>query len=245
MRPRKSYFICSTVRSGSTLLSQLLADSGIAGNPQEHFYHNIAPDKPAGDVIADYRAYLDQVLDADTTANGVFGSKVGGGCWHDFARRLRSIDGFSDLRLKDVLESVFPDLHYLHLTRRNKVRQAVSHWMAIETGRWSSYDAVSNSAPEYNFAAIDHLLQELIFREAVWAEYFAENEIRPYVITYEDFAQDPPAVVKGILAFLKIACPADFEIPAPGFQRLSNALTDDWVERFRREKQSDFWTEFW
>ncbi len=117
--------------------------------------------------------------------------------------------------------------------------------MAIQSGRWSSFDAISNAAPEYNFGAIDRLLQEIIFREAVWAEYFVEINIRPHVITYEDFVQDPPALVKDILAFLKIETVADFKIPAPKYQRPSNALTDDWVERFRREKQSDFWTEFW
>ena len=215
MRPDKSYFICFTVRSGSTLLSQLLADTSIAGHPKEHFFHNIAPDNPRGDLIPDYRAYLERVLAADTTANGVFGSKVGGGILHDFARRLRSIDGCHDLTLKAALDRFFPDLRYLHLTRRNKVRQAVSHWMAIQSGRWSSADASQNAEPRYDFAAIDHLLQELILREAAWAEYFRQHGIRPFVITYEDFIQQPAATVCAILDFLEIERPADFTPPAP------------------------------
>lgn len=245
MRPGKSYFICFTVRSGSTLLSQLLADTGIAGRPKEHFYHNIAPEVPRGDVIADYRAYLDQVLAADTTANGVFGSKVGGGYWNDFARRLRSVEDLADLPLKAALDRTFPDLRYLHLARRNKVRQAVSHWVAIQSGRWSSIDAVDNQSPRYDFAAIDHLLQEIIMREAVWAEYFSENGIQPYVITYEDFVEHPAATVCAILDHLEIARPADFRAPAPRYQRLSDDLSEAWVQRFRREKQRDFWTQFW
>jgi trehalose 2-sulfotransferase len=35
--PRISYLICATPRSGSTLLSQALRDTGIAGCPEEHF----------------------------------------------------------------------------------------------------------------------------------------------------------------------------------------------------------------
>ena len=35
--PRLSYLICATPRSGSTLLSQALRDTGIAGCPEEHF----------------------------------------------------------------------------------------------------------------------------------------------------------------------------------------------------------------
>ena len=36
-RPKLSYLICATPRSGSTLLSQALRDTGIAGCPEEHF----------------------------------------------------------------------------------------------------------------------------------------------------------------------------------------------------------------
>ena len=35
--PRISYLICATPRSGSTLLSQALSDTGVAGCPEEHF----------------------------------------------------------------------------------------------------------------------------------------------------------------------------------------------------------------
>jgi trehalose 2-sulfotransferase len=35
--PKVSYLICATPRSGSTLLSQALRDTGIAGCPEEHF----------------------------------------------------------------------------------------------------------------------------------------------------------------------------------------------------------------
>jgi len=37
MIPKLSYLICATPRSGSTLLSQALRDTGIAGCPEEHF----------------------------------------------------------------------------------------------------------------------------------------------------------------------------------------------------------------
>ena len=245
MRPVKSYFICFSVRSGSTLLSQLLADTGIAGAPKEHFFHNIGPDKPRGDIIPDYRAFLERVLAADTTPNGVFGSKVGGGYWNDFVRRLRAVDGLEDLPLKAALDSLFPDLRYLHLTRRNKVRQAVSHWMAIQSGRWSSADAVAKADPAYDFAAIDHLLSEIIFREAVWAEFFSANGIRPFVITYEDFVTQPAATVDAVLHHLEIERPADFTPPAPAYRRISGELSEDWVQRFRRDKQRDYWTQFW
>lgn len=37
MEPRLSYLICATPRSGSTLLCEALASTGLAGRPEEHF----------------------------------------------------------------------------------------------------------------------------------------------------------------------------------------------------------------
>lgn len=245
MTVSKSYFLCFTVRSGSTLLSQLLSDTGIAGHPQEHFYHNIGPENPAGDRIPDYGRFVEETLERGSTPNGVFGSKIGGGYWHDFASRLRGIEGMRAHSLQQALDRYFPALRYIHLTRRNKVRQAVSHWMAIQSGRWHSTDSLRERNPKYDFAAIDHLLQEIVIRDAVWAEYFAGNCIKPKVIIYEDFVQDLHGTLVGILRFLDIDLPSELELPSPRYEGLAGDLSEEWLQRFRREKQSGWWRQFW
>ncbi|MCY4144891.1 MAG: Stf0 family sulfotransferase [Chloroflexi bacterium] len=241
----QSYFICFTVRSGSSLLCQLLSDTGLAGRPGEHFYHNISPDNPHGEPIADYASYITGALNAYTTANGVFGSKVGGGYWRDFTRRLLDIETLAGLPLREALDRCFPGLRYIHLTRRNKVRQAVSHWLAIQSGRWSSQQTAANSSPGYDFAAIDALLQELAFREAVWADYFARNGIIPLQLVYEDFAQQIEATILRILDYLQISRPPGFRVPLPRHQPVAGELAEEWAQRFRKEKQAQFWTAFW
>lgn len=241
----KSYFICFTVRSGSSLLCQLLTDTGLAGQPEECFYHNISPGNPGGDKIPDYQSYIAEALKAHSTANGVFGSKIGGGYWRDFARRLLTIEANAGLPLHAALERCFPDLRYIHLTRRNHVRQAVSHWLAIQSGRWSSQQTATNPAPRYDYAAIDSLLQELAFREAVWADYFARNGIIPLRVVYEDFVQQKEAAILRILDYLQIQRPADFQAPAPRHWPVGGDLAEEWTQRFRKEKQAQFWTAFW
>ena len=37
MSPDRSYLVCSTPRSGSALVCQALAQSGVAGRPEEYF----------------------------------------------------------------------------------------------------------------------------------------------------------------------------------------------------------------
>src|SRR3954467_13591327 len=45
-RPDHSYLVCATPRSGSTLLCELLAATGVAGRPAEHFEHLQATSLP-------------------------------------------------------------------------------------------------------------------------------------------------------------------------------------------------------
>jgi trehalose 2-sulfotransferase len=60
MRPWRSYLVCATPRSGSTLLCDLLDRTGVAGHPQEYFEalrHSGLPRRP--------HEYFDHVLHAD------------------------------------------------------------------------------------------------------------------------------------------------------------------------------------
>ena len=96
---RLHYLVCATERSGSTLLCELLAGTGVAGRPEEYFeclsatghvrqpreYFDdagddsilerlppLAPPRPAPDPVARLHAALER----GTTPNGVFGSKL-------------------------------------------------------------------------------------------------------------------------------------------------------------------------
>ena len=83
-----------------------------------------------------YDRYLAWALNEGTTPNGVFGAKLMWGYLGDFAQLLRGIDGLAGLPVPELLERVFPDLRYVRITRRDKVRQAVSLWRAVQTQAW-------------------------------------------------------------------------------------------------------------
>jgi LPS sulfotransferase NodH len=101
-----SYLICTTPRSGSTLLCELLTATGVAGRPDEYFQQlrstgmpmtprdylaGVAPDiVPVEDRegeleqhelfdprrFARFEEYVDWVVRRATTSNGVFGAKI-------------------------------------------------------------------------------------------------------------------------------------------------------------------------
>src|SRR5258708_8174737 len=166
MQPHTSYLICAPPRCGSTLLCEALINTGLAGHPREYFEHlkqTGQPRRPQEYFPADsaiarqlgdysrlddeaklsehyqgsaYSAYLAQVIEEGTTPNGVFGAKVMWGYLDDFISNLREIPGYQELPALDLLSNIFPNLRYIWATRRDKVRQAVSLWKAIQTWTW-------------------------------------------------------------------------------------------------------------
>jgi trehalose 2-sulfotransferase len=238
-----SYFICSTPRTGSTLLCECLTRTGVAGKPGEHFYHGQSPDRPAGDDIPGYAGYVREVCQATATPNGVFGTKLN--TLNDFARRLATIPGYEQASIHTAIAGLFPNPHFIWLTRRNKVRQAVSHWLAIQSGRWHSPETAANHQPEYRFEAINSLVDDIVIREAGWDDFFSANGIKPHIVIYEDFTDRLAATVQGILDYCNIQESPQLNFETTMNQRLADSFSEEWVQRFRHEKQKDWWTRFW
>jgi Stf0 sulphotransferase len=84
----RSFVVGANARCGSTLLCRALADTGVAGRPEEYFITGPAEAFPPdwkfweeGPLalehgVSDRRAYLDLVFRLGTTGNGVFGAKM-------------------------------------------------------------------------------------------------------------------------------------------------------------------------
>src|SRR5438046_662736 len=60
VQPQCSYLVCATPRSGSTLLCEALANTGIAGNPKEYFEALISTGLPRRP-----REYFEDVANTD------------------------------------------------------------------------------------------------------------------------------------------------------------------------------------
>ena len=250
MKITTTYFICSTVRTGSSLLCETMKNTGTAGKPEEYFWHGMEDETWYQDYHPDdYTAYIHRVMSETTTPNGVFGAKMMGGYLWDFIRRIQETPAFADATVNQCMMAVFPNLKHIYLTRRNKVRQAVSWWMAIQTNRWSSGDDrdPDPEPPTYKFEAIDHLLQEIVFREAAWEAYFTRMGVRPLTLVYEDFHDDITATTLKVMEDIGITIPEGLTTPETSLKKQANEVTETWVQRYREEKQSGegWWRVFW
>jgi LPS sulfotransferase NodH len=268
--PHHSYLICSTPRTGSSLLCDALTATGVAGRPEEYFqfrartgyprrpqeYFEGAADAEIFDILGPrtrveedearydpsrferYEGYLEWALQAGTTPNGVFGAKVMWGYFNGFVTGLRwAVPGRQRLSVRELAPSVFPDLRYLSVTRRDKVRQAVSLWRALQTWSWSSdqVPAVGTEHLVYSHAAIAHLIRDIEAHEYEWRTYFRECGVEPLTIVYEDFAGRYEETVRDILRHLQIPEAESAVIAAPHKRPQSDDLSREWTDRYRAE----------
>lgn len=239
---RSSYFICATSRSGSTLLCERLMDTGVAGRPEEYF--NVNARATIGDASwrewdsSDFGRYVNRVMERATTPNGVFGSKLVLIALERLVEALRGELGAADRSDGQVLTDRLPNLHYIWITRRNKVRQAISAYRALQTNQWvRRVDAAEpEKRPRYNFALIDEQIDSIVLDEAAWMRFFSANGIRPYTVVYEDLAEAPEQTVEGILRYLGIdSGSVDWGTSELG--RQSDWRNDEWEERYLVDKQ--------
>jgi LPS sulfotransferase NodH len=181
-----------------------------------------------------YARYLDWALEQGTTPNGIFGAKLMWGYLGDFASLLRGIDGLSGLPVPELLDRVFTGLHYVQITRLDKVRQAVSLWKAVQTQAWRDEPgrtAAEKASPTFSFRAINYLVRLLTAHDASWDAYFLGLGLVPLKVTYEELAEAPEPVVRRVLAHVGIPAPAELRLEAPALTVQADSLSEEWVRR--------------
>ena len=266
--PINAYVVCSTQRSGSTYLCRLLADTELAGNPQEYFEATAetglpprpgfflaglprlgvgirsdprpadAPDYSNLRLVDGWLAHLERTFQLGTTANGVFATKL---MWNQLAeveQHARAVPGLDGKAGADLLDELFGGPSYVWVRRRDKVRQAISLWRAVQTRIWlleRSSDADSSVALRYSFAAIDHLRRRLTVDDEAWGRFFSVAGIKPLELCYEDDVErDPAKAVSRVFAHVGIdASPSS--MPMTSMVRQSDELSDAWQAAYDRD----------
>jgi LPS sulfotransferase NodH len=246
LRPSFSYLICCAERTGSTLLGNALIATGIAGRPRSYFnrvaHFNPQIQRVLGNAKDDDR-YLERVVAAATTPNGVFAAKVH---WQHFlnlitkaARGLRLSPEAAPAPAIEVLRAHFPDLRFIWLVRKNAVARAISHYRVKKTNRWQvdsrwvTDDTGGDGEPGFDFDEIDGFVRLGEAEDAHWAQFFRENAIAPLDLAYEDMTQDLDGTVRRVLKFLGL--PAEnVTLPPPSLRRQADHRSKDWEVRYRR-----------
>lgn len=269
---QRSYLVCATQRSGSTLLCELLKATGVAGRPEEYFeatrdtgipphprdfLAGLArtglgirddpepPEAPAYSSLAgltDYREHLRRTRELGTTANGVFGSKLMFNQLPELRALAAGLPEFSGLEIDALLARLLGGvggLDYIWVSRRDKVRQAVSMWKALQTRRWRAGAAGERPAPRYRYEGIDHFVHRFEVEDEGWRRLFSRCGIEPLRIIYEDDLEgDPEAAVRRVLEWIGVDPPAGWR-PGGAPRRQSDAISDEWVAAYDRDRGAE------
>lgn len=234
------------------MLCRALADAGVAGRPEEYFLTGPPEAFPPGwtfweeGIFAqphgemDREGYLDLVFRLGTTPNGVFGAKL---MWINVPwvlEKLWELPRFAGLDRAATFHALFPDLHVIRLTRRDRVAQAVSWARAAQDGVWVVSDAeppAPVAEPVYDYEFISGLEGLIVDSERGWPELCTELGVTPLDIVYEDLV-DPSTYADTIRSALDHLGVDHDEIPVPEprTHRQADEINRDWVQRYTAER---------
>jgi LPS sulfotransferase NodH len=246
LRPSLSYLICCAERTGSTLLGNALIGTGIAGRPRSYF-NRVAHFSPKMQRILDGAkdddTYIDRVIAAATTPNGVVGAKVH---WEHFLNLIHKIEriepAHSDIASASVperLQAHFPNLRYVWLVRKNAVARAISHYRVMKTGRWqldsrwTTDDTGGEGEPGFDFDGIDAFVRLGEAEDAHWLKFFRTHDISPLELIYEELVRDLEGTLRRVLQFLDIPVES-LNVPSPTLRKQADDHSREWEARYRQ-----------
>ena len=246
LHPKRPYFLCTMPRSGSTLLCDLLSQTGVAGKPNSFFRPQSMADFaadweiPAQTIAGFDRTYVETALTQGTAGTGCFGMRI---MWNTLApltARLAQLCAPTATDL-NVLQAAFGPLKFIHLSRSDKVAEAVSLDIAEQSGLWhrnadgsERERAAPAVEPIYDHARLLAAYQEVSAGDTAWVTWFAQQGIAPLRISYEDLAVAPTPQLRRILSFIG-ADPDKANGIAPKTARLADPRNRAWTDRFRAE----------
>lgn len=246
------YILCGTPRTGSTLLCDLLASTGRTGSP-DSFYRRQSISEwaeewnmPKPGTVAESEfdvAYLRAAIAAGKGGTDIFGLRL---MRENLGELSATLDRIHPQLPSDRarLERAFGKVLYIHLSRADKLAQAVSLVKAEQSGLWHiapDGTEIERLAPEdelrYDFERLRREVAKLDAYDAAWNTWFDEQGIVPLRVTYEQLSIDPAATLIRICEALGVPPPKAADV-RPGVAKLSDETSLDWVRRYRSDSGS-------
>lgn len=249
------YIIASLQRTGSYLLCESLEGTGVAGRPTEA----IAPqtmgdlvrewglpyphdDKPCEYCLAEHpeinlAEFITKVVQNCTGDNGVFGFKI----HYNQLEWIRKHYQRGEPMDAKILDYLFPDATYIRIGRKNNIRdQAISSYKAEYTQEWwkktdTFNTQIINPDPPYNSEKIRRWERHFRKQEQRWDDYFAERNITPLYVEYDDLARDHWHETRRCLEYLGLDPNAVEGAAEPTLLKQADAVSRAWKRRLDEE----------
>lgn len=246
--PQRTLLVCSHPRSGSTLLGEDLYTTGAFACPLEYFHRGFRPAFEQRWEAHDLVALREAVVRHRTDPTGLFSSKL---FWKDIedivdqcdpalALQLRAATVAPDAyrRLHTLLADWFPNPTFIHLTRKDRLRQAISAVVATQTQQWRAIPGQGRTVPlqeiQYDYERILAALAGIDHSHAQWAAFFSANAIAPHALRYEDLVADQAPALRALFDVLGY----DGALPGRRMQRQAAPASEHMLARFLQDHQA-------
>ena len=210
---RRRYCILSSPRSGSTLLSRMLFQTGFAGDPQEYFNSKLlrAERHRLESPELELPEFLSRMEQRRTSPNGVFGIKL---------HYEQALPVFGNQPpFERLLAFLSQHQHLIWIRRRNRLRQAISEAMALKTNIWSSEEnRFRPDTPTPSPYECVSALNRVCRNDAGWESLISENRLSTFVIWYEDLVESYEYWARRVIEYLEIGTEVG-NIPQPAISR--------------------------
>jgi len=238
--PEKTYIVASSRRTGSTMLCSFLKNTAVLGYPEEYIAVNVSVLAEHGMINPGY--VLEEAIKTNQTPNGIFGIKIN---WSAFEQFNSAVLPHLNTKERELFENLLHNSAYIHLSRRNKIRQAISDWRAIGTGifhiRKNSQNGIQRrhgTKLPYDYPRIKRHVIDFVKGDEGWKTFFKANNIHPLEIVYEDLVKHPEEEVTRVLDYLSVNCANPYI--APDTKMMSDGYTEEIYERFVKDMEMEF-----
>jgi LPS sulfotransferase NodH len=157
-----------------------------------------------------------------------------------FLRQLPQYRQFNyEKNAPELISTVFSNVSYVWIIRRDKVRQAVSDELAIQTGNYAwigDQKPISEREPIFNFTRLDFQVNRIIAGDHAWQQYFIEAGVTPFKVAYDQFVEESDGTLRAILEYLNIHIPPNHSFDRPKLKKMADALNDEWTQRYNEMK---------
>lgn len=197
----KQIVVAATQRSGSSMVCEDIADTGTLGIPQEWF-----ADWKHG--AGDWSKQFHEIQQKGSTRNAIFSVKI---MANQLGQIEKCLDGSpkKDGATHPRVIYQFGDALWVWVRRRDTIGQAISHFLARQTGiyhvqiRETRFPRGASVGPEefekktegqtpYDYLNIMRDWYVIQQHELIWEQFFKLNGIEPLVVWYEDATKYPP-----------------------------------------------------
>lgn len=221
-RINMKYLILGSPRSGSTLVSRMLFETKMAGDPLEYFNRYLLDLERLikGQKDLTFNRFLDEMKLRRTSPNGLFGMQL------HYSQLLYKFS--SDTVNKSIIDFMRDFDKHIWVRRRSRLRQAISFIIARKKGAWSSEDEREGEKLAVEDISVFDILSALrivSLNDYGWEEIIKSEQLNVHEVWYEDLVENYERECSGIFDFLQINSYID-SVPPPPISRQGTELNE-------------------